>query len=220
MKKFISVFLVLLPAVMLAAGGVLSPATTALADSPGNVQVSLNVPDNVAPGDNFTVTVDINEVADFDAASYNVCFDADVLRLDNVTSGLIGVTTIPVNIRNQISSGTYTIVQNVPGLAGVTGSGYLAVVHFQVAGASDDSSDISLSNGALASNQAEGIPAIWSGGSVRVIPVRAPSTPAPQLPSPVSPTAKSINWLLLSGVTAGAIAAGVMIFFLARRRTR
>ncbi len=110
-------------------------------------------------------------MTDFDAANYDVSFDASVLRLDNVTSGLIGSTTIPIDIYNEISSGTYRIIHNVPGLAGVSGSGYLAVLHFHVIGSEGDSSTISLSNGMLSNNLAEEITATWIGDSVDVTSV-------------------------------------------------
>jgi len=84
---------------------------------------------------------------------------------------LIDSTTIPVDIYDEISSGTYRVVQNVPGLSGVSGSGYLAVLHFHVIGSEGDSSTISLSNGMLSNNLAEEIPATWVGDSVNVTSV-------------------------------------------------
>jgi len=98
-----------------------------------------------AADSDFTANINITEVTDFDACNYDVSFDASVLRLDDITSGLIGSTAIPVDMYNEISSGTYTVVQNAPGLAGVSGSGYLAVLHFHVIGSAGDSSAISLS---------------------------------------------------------------------------
>ena len=132
------------------------------------VEVRIDAPDEANLNSDFTANVNISEVVDFDACNYDVSFDASVLRLDNVTSGLIGSTTIPVDIYNEISSGTWRIVQNVPGLAGVSGSGYLAVLRFHVIGSEGDSSNISLSNGMLSNNQAEEIPAIWVGDSVNI----------------------------------------------------
>ena len=126
---------------------------------PGAVIVSIDAPATAAPGGDFTANVAITEVTAFDACNYNVSFDASVLRLDSVSSGLIGSTTIPVDVANEISSGTWTIVQNVPGYAGVSGSGYLAVLHFHVIGSAGDSSAISLSSGMLGNASAEEITA-------------------------------------------------------------
>ena len=112
-------------------------------------------------------------MTDFDAANYDVSFDASVLRLDNVTSGMIGSTMISVDVYNEIGLGTYRIIHNVPGLSGVSGSGYLAVLHFHVIGSEGSSSAISLSNGILANNLAEEITATWTGDTVDITSVLA-----------------------------------------------
>ena len=147
----------------------LGGAVVSVAAAP--VEVRIHAPDEVCLNSDFVASVNISEVVDFDCGYYDVSFDASVLRLDDVTSGLIGSTTIPVDIYNEISPGTYRVVQNVPGLAGVHGSGYLAVLHFQVIGSQGNSSTISLSNGMLSDNQAEEITATWTGDSVDVTSV-------------------------------------------------
>jgi len=139
------------------------------------VAVSLDAPDEAAPNSDFTVNVDIGDVTDFDAAGYDVSFDTLVLRLDDVTAGLIVATEIPVDVYSEIESGTWRVVQNVPGVTGVTGSGYLAVLHFHVVGADGDSSALSLSNGVLSNNLAEEITATWAGDSVTIADNTAPT---------------------------------------------
>jgi hypothetical protein len=137
-----------------------------------SVTVTADAPDSELPEDSdFTVDIDISDVTDFDACNYDVTFDATVLRLDDVTAGLIGSTAIPVDLYNELSPGTYRIIQNVPGLTGVTGSGYLAVLHFHVIGSGGDSSAITLSNGMLSNNQAVEITASWVGDTVTVTSV-------------------------------------------------
>ena len=132
------------------------------------VTVSINAPPEVGENSDFTADVVISQVYNFDAASYNVSVDDSVLRLDNVTNGQIDTTVIPVDIWNEISPGTYTIIQNVPGLAGVDGLGTLAVLHFHVVGTECQTSEINLSNGILGNNLAQQIPATWVGDSVHV----------------------------------------------------
>jgi len=139
--------------------------------APVGVTVSIDAPATAAPDSDFTANVNISEVTDFDACNYNVSFNALVLRLDSVTSGLIDSTPVPVDIANELSPGTWTVVENVSGLAGVSGSGYLAVLHFHVIGAAGTSSAISLSSGMLSNNSAEEIPATWVGDSVNVVGV-------------------------------------------------
>ncbi len=144
--------------------------TTELAP-PELVTVSIDAPDDVSPDSDFTASINISEVTDFDSCNYDITFDASVLRLDDVASGLIDSTAVPVDMYNELSSGTYRVIQNVPGVAGVSGSGYLAVLHFHVIGSEGDSSAISLSNGVLSDNQAGEITATWAGDSVDITSV-------------------------------------------------
>jgi len=169
------------------AGGSVEVAVT-------SVEVSLDAPDEAAPGSDFTVNVNIGEVTDFDAVSYDVSFDTMVLRLDDVTAGLIGTIAIPVDLYNEMEVGTWRVVQNVPGTGGVTGSGYLAVLHFHVIGADGDSSALSLSNGVLSDNLAEEISATWSGDSVAVADNNPPSvTITPLTPDPTENTTPTLT---------------------------
>ena len=163
MKRIIKILGIITIMALLLGSGIAIPVV-----AQSEVTVSIDAPAEAAPGSDFTANVNISEVVDFDAGQYDVSFDASVLRLDNVTSGLIGSTTIPVDIYNEISSGTWRIIQNVPGVSGVSGSGYLAVLHFHVIGSGGDSSTISLSNGMLSNNLAEEIPATWVGDSVNI----------------------------------------------------
>jgi hypothetical protein len=220
--------------VALLLGGVVVP----VAATPG-VTVSIDVPDDAASDGDFTAKVNISEVTDFDACQYDVTFDASVLRLDSMTSGLIGSTKIPVDIYSEISAGTYRVVQNVPGLAGASGSGYLAELHFHVINV--QGSQISLSHGVLSDIAANEIEATWAGGSVMVA-AEAPkaTTPPPAVnlsPEPTAPPsaansssepvaskeavpspAEPINWPVLWGVIGGVVMMGLIISLLTRRR--
>ena len=205
----------------------LSGAVAPVAATPA-VTVSIGAPDEAAPDSNFTANINIAEVTDFDSCNYDISFDASVLRLDNIASGLIGSTAIPVDVYNEISSGTYRVIQNVPGITGVSGSGYLAVLHFHVIGSGGDSSAVSLSNGILANNQAEAITVSWVGDSVRMAVTASEDAVAPVAvnPSPgasvsdgtASLSAGPVNWPALWGVIGGVVVVGLVVFLLARRR--
>ncbi len=142
-------------------------------------QVSINAPDTVPAGGNFTAMVGINQVSNFDAANYDVSYNPAVLRLINVTAGQINsggnLTAIPVDMwsTNTTATGTVRIVQNVPGPNGASGTGYLAMLQFGVTGSVGQSSNITLTNGVLSDNLAQLIPASWIGDVVRVSVVRA-----------------------------------------------
>ena len=135
------------------------------------VEVRICAPDEPALDSDFTAGIIIGEVIGFDGGYYDITFDATVMRLDDVTTGLIGSTTIPVETYWEVSSGTWRVVQSIPGVIGVTGSGYLAVLHFHVVGSEGDSSAISLSDGSLYDTLAEEIAATWAGDSVVIAQV-------------------------------------------------
>ena len=139
---------------------------TASAVAASEVPVGINAPDEVEEDNDFTATIDIGEVTDLNAAQYDVSFDNAVLRLDDITSGQIGSTEIPVVAFNEISPGTYRVVQSLL-LDTVGGSGYLAVFHFHAIGSTAQSSAIDISNGILSGFEAE-ILATWVGDSVKV----------------------------------------------------
>jgi len=169
MRKIMKILGIITIVALLLGGGAAVPVAAA-----PEATVSIDAPAEAAADSDFTANVNVSEVVDFDACNYDVSFDASVLQLDNVTSGLIGTTPIPVDMYIEVTSGTWRVIQNVPGLSGVSGSGYLAVLHFHVIGAEGTSSTISLSNGMLSNISAEEIPAIWVGDSVNVTDTTPP----------------------------------------------
>ena len=244
-RRIIGLAIALALASILAVGGVFPQVTPALASSTTNAEVSINTPDKVTPDSDFTATVNISQVENFDASNYDVSFDPTVLRLNNVTNGQIDSTEIPVDIWNERSPGTYIIIQNVPGLTGATGSGHLAVLHFHVIGSIGQGSDINLSNGILSNTLAQEISAAWTGGLVNINSVESsgqgspPAPPEPgteevsaeevsaaaptsEAPAPPPPPAqpKPVNWPVLWGVIGGVvtvIVVGLIIFSVRRR---
>jgi len=137
----------------------------------GAVTVSIDAPAEVDGGTDFTARVNITEVTDFDAANYDITYNPLILEVTDVTDGIIGETVIPVDMWDFVpaeTQGTIRVIQNVPGLSGVSGSGYLAKIHFHVVGSAGNTSDIILSNGVMSNTTATEIPATWLGDSVHV----------------------------------------------------
>ena len=160
---------------LLAAGAVLFLAMVLLfpsvALSLGEVTVSIDAPAEVGEGTEFVARVTITGVTNFDACNYDVTYNPLILEVTDVTDGLIGGTAITVDMWGFIpaaTQGTIRVIQNVPGLAGVSGSGYLAEIHFHVVGGYCNTSNITLSNGVLSDNTATEIVATWTGDSVHV----------------------------------------------------
>ena len=164
---------------------------------PGTVLVSIDAPTSVTPDSDFTADVTISDVTDFDACQYDVTFDSTVLRLDNVTAGVIDSTPIPVDIYNELSPGEFRVIQNVPGVTGVSGPGTLAVLHFHAIGSGGESSDIDLNDGVISDITASMIPAVWSGDTVTLLG----DTTAPTVES-TSPVADATSVSVDTVVTA------------------
>ena len=197
LKKAIQFLMVATLVAPLLAGG-----TSAMAQD--GVAVTINAAAKAQPDSQFTATVDVTNVADFDAGMFDVQYDESVLRLDGVTAGQIGSTAIPVDLWNQVGTGTYRIVVNVPGVPGVSGSGSLAVLHFRVVGAAGGSSAIDLSNGFLNNNLSEETTATWTGDLVKVRE-KTDGQASHTIP-------------LLVAVVLGAVLVGLTGYFWLRRR--
>ena len=126
----------------------------------------------MSAGSDFTVRVKVGEVVNFDSANYDIKYDADVLEVTGVANGSINNSAIPIATWQFDPSGMQgkvRIINNVPGLIGINGSGYLAEVHFQVVGSSGDTSDLAFKGSCVLFNlEAVEILAEWADGSVRV----------------------------------------------------
>jgi hypothetical protein len=230
MNRILKVFLILAVAAVLPLAGWAVPPVAATSE----VTVSLSAPAEVTPDSNFTAAISISEVVDFDACNYDVYFDESVLRLDSVNPGMIGSTGIPVDLYNELSPGSYRVIQNVPGLAGASGSGYLAEMHFHVVGTAGDTSLLGPSNGVISDITALEIEATWLEGTVTVAnessqappatpaaspPQAEPPPPGPeQLVPPSAPSAGSDGVPVLWLVAGGAVFLGLIILFVIARR--
>ena len=142
-----------------------------------NVTVSVEVANAISGSNDFIVKVNIGNVTNFDAANYDVTYDPAVLEVTDVTDGIIDNSTIPVAMWGLIKPGSLRVINNVPGLPGVSGSGYLAEIKFHVVGPTGNVSEINLSNGALSDASANEIPATWVGQWVHVYATTASPPP-------------------------------------------
>lgn len=167
-----------------------SPTPTAMPA----VAVSIDVHAEVDAGSEVAARVNISHVADFDSYRFDVTYDPDVIEVigahgatEGVTTGVMDTTRIPVDRWKfaALGQGAIRVFGSVAEFGGVTGSGYLAEIHFRVVGSASDRSDINFSNGWLGDFSGDEItPVEWVGGSVRVVGVPPTHTPTPigQLP--------------------------------------
>jgi len=116
--------------------------------------ISIDAPSSIGTQTNFVARVDIIDVTNFDACNYDITYDPSVIEVTGITNGLIGSTAIPVDIWSEIAPGMLRIIENVPGTPGVSGSGYLAEIHFHVICETCDTSGITISNVTLSDNTA------------------------------------------------------------------
>ncbi|MBI4286474.1 MAG: leucine-rich repeat domain-containing protein [Chloroflexi bacterium] len=135
--------------------------------------VSISSPQEVMEGGNFTASVNIGYVNGLDAANYDISYDPAVLELTGVTNGSIGGIEVPVTGWNAVN-GKASIVNNVPNVSGVSGSGYLAQLRFHVIGVEGNTSGLTPSNGVLGDRDGLLIPSAWTGTSVKVISPTGP----------------------------------------------
>lgn len=153
------------------------PLFPSIAGAEGGVTVGIDAPAEVDEGTDFFARVTIIDVTNFDASNYDVTYDPTILEVTDVADGVIGGIVIPVEMWDFVpaqTQGTIRVIENVTGLPGVSGSGYLAEIHFHVVGEYCNASEITLSNGVLSDNTATEILATWVGDSAHVT---APQTP-------------------------------------------
>ena len=148
--------------------------------TPTATVVSIEAPANIPAGGDFVARVSITQVTDFDAYQFNFTYNPAVIQIigaesgpEGVTRGLIDSTTVPVAMWAFIPSatqGAIVVLGNIPGFAGLTGSGYLAEIHFHVIGSPGENSDITPTKVGLFNNMGNQIaPVTLVGDSVQVV---------------------------------------------------
>ena len=119
--------------------------------------VSIIAPEWVE-GTTAHATVEITNVSNLDAGQFDLLFNSSVLKVVNVEDGNIQGTGIPVQWRS-IDADTLRLIFNLEGVTGISGSGQLAKISFEVIGDGDSTLDIS--NELLGDTQANEISADW-----------------------------------------------------------
>jgi parallel beta-helix repeat protein len=129
-------------------------------------QVCVNSPEVVSG--TFEVTIDIRNVTDLDSGQFDLSFDPGVVNVTTVHDGHIAGTTVLIESWDFVDTGTVRVLFNIQGVAGVSGSGQIAMISFEVTGLQGDACVLDISDGGLADTGAEEIPAIWNDCEVTV----------------------------------------------------
>ena len=122
--------------------------TPVIAQEEAEVTVTVNAPEYVEAGETFDVTIDVEGITDFNSGMFDLTFDHKVVKVDDVTDGIIDDTEIPA-IYSPMDSDTIRVISELSGLTTVSDSGYLAVITFKVKGDAGDESALELSGGEL-----------------------------------------------------------------------
>jgi len=119
--------------------------------------VSIDTPEMVEESTVYA-TVNIDNVENLDAGQFDLVFNPDVLKVVGVENGSIGETEIPVRWRS-VDSETVRVIFNLEGVTGVSGSGQLASIGFEVLGGGEGK--IHISDGLLGDTEANSIGTNW-----------------------------------------------------------
>ena len=146
-------------------------------------QVCVNAPETVS--DAFNVTIDIHNAADLDSGQFDLSFNSSVVNVTAVYNGSIDGTTVPIKWES-MDADTIRVLFNFPEVPGVSGSGHLATISFEVLGEAWDSSILDISGGQIADTGANETPALWFDSDLTVgVPI---TVTAPEVASVVSGT--------------------------------
>jgi len=135
--------------------------------------VHIESPDELPYCTNFSAYVQVTMVDDFYSADYDITYNASILEVNAVTEGRVNFTPVPIEGYSfPQGDGMVRIVNNMPGTDGVTGGGWLSVVHFHVKGTACDTSDITFNASACNMSDKDAVPinATWDGDSLHVAP--------------------------------------------------
>ena len=132
------------------------------------VTVTVNAPESVEKGESFEVTIDVDSITDFNTGLFDLCFDHKVVKVEDVTDGSIDDIAIPIDMWDEIDKGTIRVFSTVPETTGVSGSGYLAKISFNVKGDEGDECALDIDNGFLGNTTAEEIVADWIDVTIKI----------------------------------------------------
>ena len=104
--------------------------------------------EHVEEGATFSVTIDVDDVADLKTGQFDLSFESDVLELIDVEDGSLDGETVPIT-KNLVDADTVQVCVYLSKGKEASGSGHLAEVRFKVIGEEGDESVLDLSDGKL-----------------------------------------------------------------------
>ena len=145
------------------------------------VPVTVSAPEvvSIASG-TFNATIEIEDVTDLHAGQFDIIYDPDVLKVLKIEAGDINGTEIPIVGYRYFKDDDYDrcrVLFKLNGTDGVSGSGCVARIDFEITGSQSDTSVLDISDGWLFDTVAE-IPSVWNDCEVTLgVPVTVSAPP-------------------------------------------
>ena len=138
------------------------------------VEVRVNAPEYVVESGTFDVTIDVDGVSDLNSVYFYLSFVKSVVKVTHVADGKIDGEKVPVMWNVNPDKDIVGVAIMMPLGEGVSGSGYLAEIEFEVKGDEGEKSELKFFEGEL-SKAPEGeyvsgvaIPATWINATVTI----------------------------------------------------
>ena len=157
------------------------------------VTVTVNAPELVVKKETFEVTIDVDSITDFNTGLFDLCFDHKVVKVEDVTDGSIDDIAIPIDMWDDMDKDTIRVFSTVPEATGVSGSGYLAKISFNVKGDEGDECALEIENGFLGNTTAEEIAADWIDATIKIGKEEGEEEQQPPSITALEPTEEAVS---------------------------
>jgi hypothetical protein len=143
------------------------------------VTVTVNASVYVVEGGTFVATIDVDSVTELNSAYFHLSFDKNVVKVSDVKDGKIDSEDVLIMWNVNPDKDTVGVVME-PIEEGISGSGYLAKIEFDVKGGEGEKSELKFSEGELARVpegeyvSPEKIPANWINTTITIGVVPTP----------------------------------------------
>jgi hypothetical protein len=152
-----------------------TPVSVKWTDDTVNIEsfdVAVHAPEFVST-DTFDASIGITDVVDLESAAFILSFDPGVVNMTNVQPGKISGTEVPVDGWGfkDGKNNTIVVTSNLPGTKGVSGSGTLAVITFDVIGEDGCSSVLDIGvdhNTGITNTETDRLPINWIDANVTI----------------------------------------------------
>ena len=118
------------------------------------VELSVKAPKEVGEGSTFEVSIAVEKIKNLNSGKFDLSFDSSVINVTDVADGSLDGTIIPAEMWIA-DEGIINVIVDIPGISGVSGSGNLATVSFEVVGEKRDRTELVISNVQLVDDEAE-----------------------------------------------------------------